>query len=461
MARKSRRSRIPTDIITASVTQLNHEGRGIAHINGKTTFLFGGLTGETVQFRYTAIHRQYDEGIVTQVLTPSVDRVTPRCPHFGVCGGCSLQHINPDAQRTHKQQVLLEHFQHQAGIQPKCLLEPLYDYPWEYRRRARLSVRFVEKKNTVLVGFRERSSRYVAEIHQCDILQSSIGKKIKLLGELLMQCEKKSDIAQLEIAIGDNATAVVIRNLVALPEADQSRLIAFAQAENLQFYLQPKGPDSIYPLYPAHPDRLFYDIPHHAVRLFFQPTQFTQINAAVNLKMIDRAIDLLALKKTDRVLDLFCGIGNFTLPIAKYCDTVIGVEGAENAIAQAKKNALENKINNAAFYTHDLFADISQTAWCHSIFDKVLLDPPRVGAAALMPYFKQWKPQRIVYISCHPMTLARDTIDLIKLGYTLEKAGMMDMFPQTDHIEAIALFVRSDHDKPNVNTESQSLDKSP
>lgn len=458
MVRKSRYKKITTDSITAQVTQLNHEGRGVTHIDGKATFLFGALANETVQFRYSKLHRQYDEGAVTEVLEKSPDRVTPLCKHFGVCGGCSLQHMNSTAQRAHKQAVLLEHFQHQANTQPKVILEPLYGNPWEYRRRARLSVKYVEKKNAVLVGFRERSARFVADIHQCEILHPSIGKKIKAFGELIMQLEKKAHIAQLEIAIGDNASAVIIRNLVELPESDIEKLMHFAQENQLQFYLQPGNADTIYPLYPKNPEKLFYTIPNHKMTMHFQPAQFTQINQEINLKMIDRAIALLELKKTDRVLDLFCGIGNFSLPIAQYCTHIIGVEGSEKAIIQAKKNALENNIASTEFYTHDLSAELSAASWAQNHYDKVLLDPPRVGAKELMPYFATWKPTHIVYISCNPITLARDTKDLLQLGYTLEKAGVMDMFPHTDHIEAIALFVRNDHDRSQTITPSHSLD---
>ena len=442
MAKRSRRKRIPTDIITTQVTQLNHEGRGIAHINGKATFLFGALGGETVEFQYSKCHRQYDEGTVIKVLEKSSDRVTPLCQHFGVCGGCSLQHVSPEAQRTHKQSVLLEHFQHQANCQPETIIEPLYAHPWEYRRRARLSVRFVPKKEAVLVGFRERGTSYVAQINECEILHPSIGRKIKALSELFMQCEMKSEIAQLEIAIGDNATAVVLRHMVELPQVDIEKLITFARDNDLQLYFQPKGPDTIHAVYPENPDELFYDIPDHKIKMHFKPTQFTQINQAINLKMINRALELLDLQKSDHALDLFCGIGNFSLPMAKYCSAVVGVEGAENSIIQAQKNAIENNIHNAKFYTQDLSADLSQAVWSKDHYDKILLDPARVGAKELMPHIAVWQPTRIVYVSCNPITLARDAKELLELGYRLEKAGVMDMFPHTDHIEAIALFAR-------------------
>ena len=443
MARKPRHLRIPTEPAIAQITQLSHEGRGIAHINGKTTFIWGGLPGETVAFRYTQLHRQFDEGMAIKVLeNPSADRAIPPCAHFGVCGGCSLQHMTNEAQLKHKQKILLEHFQHQAHCQPKTQLPPLTGNSLAYRRKARLSVRFVPKKEAVLVGFRERGSSYVAMINQCEILHPSIGLKINAFSELLMQCEKKSDIAQLEIAVSDTITAVIIRHLSDLPEHDKQLLIHFAKENNLHLYLQPKGPDSICALHPEKPETLFYAIPAHNITMTFKPEQFTQINTEINKKMIDRAIDLLALTAADHVLDLFCGIGNFSLPIAKYCAAVVGVEGSESAIKQAQKNARENNIHNATFFTQDLTHDLMDSPWSKKQYNKVLLDPARAGALEIIPHFAVWKPERIVYISCNPITLARDTKELIALGYTLEKAGVMDMFPHTEHVEAIAVFVK-------------------
>lgn len=439
---KRKRKMPPTELQTATVTQLNHEGRGITHINGKTTFLFGGLPGETVQFRYTEIHRQYDEGTVVSVTEKSPDRVEPQCAHFGLCGGCSLQHFSSDAQRAHKQSVLLEHFQHQANCQPENILPPLHANLWEYRRRARLSVRFVIKKNDVLVGFRERGTRYVAELKACEVLDPSVGRKIAALRELFMQCEMKAEFAQVEIAVGDAATAAILRHMKPLPESDIAKLIAFAAENHWQLYFQPGGHDTIHPVFPENPDPLFYTIPNHAIKMVFKPAQFTQINQSVNLKMIDRAIELLALTKTDHVLDLFCGIGNFSLPMAKYCKHVVGVEGADSSILQAKENATQNDIHNADFYVQDLSVDLKDVSWSQQHYDKILLDPPRAGAKEIMPFIAQWQASRIVYVSCNPITLARDTKDLLELGYRLVQAGVMDMFPHTDHIEAIALFVK-------------------
>lgn len=457
---KRHRRKIPTETRTADVSHMNHEGRGIAHIDGKTTFIFGALPNETVNFKYTNCHAQFDEGAVVEVMTAAPERVTPRCQHFGVCGGCSLQHLSAESQRLHKQKSVLEHFQHQAHCQPTEVLPPLYADTFGYRRRARLSVKYVLKKNAVLVGFRERNSNFVADIQQCETLHPSIGKKIKIISELLMQLEMKSQIPQLEISIGDNATAIIVRHLVALPQSDIDKLIAFAKDNQLHLYFQPKNYDSIHPVYPEKPEVLFYEIPANNLKITFQPAQFTQINQELNLQMIARAIDLLDLKKSDVVLDLFCGIGNFSLPIALHCAHVVGVEGADHAIAQAKKNAVINHLSNAEFYVHDLAADLQQVAWSTRQYDKILLDPPRAGAQELMRYMTSWKPSRIVYISCNPITLARDAEYLLQLGYRLEKVGVMDMFPHTEHVEAIALFMRDSDDKRSPHLPRiQTLDR--
>lgn len=440
MSKKQRKQRIPQDTLTACVTQFSHEGRGIAQINGKTTFLFGALPNETVQFRYLRCHKQYDEGQVVSVEDASTDRVTPKCAHFNICSGCSLQHLSSESQIKHKQAVLLEHFAHQATCQPDIIASPIEGPLWGYRRKARLSVRDVHKKNKVLVGFREHDGRYVADISRCEVLHPSVGDKIELLSTLLMTLEMKAEIPQIEIAVGDNATVIIIRHLKPLPENDLQKLMSFSQQYQLQLYLQPGGAESIHP---ATADaNLYYDIPAYQIRMHFQPTQFTQVNQDINLKMLDQAIDWLDLQNEDRILDLFCGIGNFSLPMAKRCKHVVGVEGSTDSIAQAIKNAAFNQISNTDFYVHDLTLPVDLTTWFNQRYDKILLDPPRAGAKELMPYIKHWSPKRIVYVSCNPITLARDTKYLLDLGYHLEKAGVMDMFPHTQHVEAMALFVR-------------------
>ena len=443
MPKRTRRQRIPQAHVTTTISALSHEGRGIAQIEGKTTFIFGALTDESVTFKYTKCHRQFDEGLAIDIDNASPDRTTPECAHFGVCGGCSLQHLNEPAQIKHKESVLLEHFAHQADTKPQSIASPIQAAPWGYRRKARLSVRYVPKKNKVLVGFREQDARFVADITTCEVLDKSIGKKIALFSDLLMQLEAKAQIPQIEVAIGDNATAIIIRHLEPLIASDLQHLVDFANDHSLHLYLQPKGPNTIHCVTPNKNDAvLFYDIPNFDIRMHFHPAHFTQVNQAVNLQMLDQAIDWLDLKDTDHVLDLFCGIGNFSLPIAKRCQHVTGVEGAESSISQAKINAENNHIKNTDFHVHDLTLPSNLTPWHNRAYNKILLDPPRAGAKEVMPDIAKWLPERIVYVSCNPITLARDAKYLLELGYRLEKAGVMDMFPHTQHVEAMALFTR-------------------
>jgi len=441
MSKRSHRKRVPQESVSTFVSGFSHEGRGIAEVNGKKTFLWGALPDESVTFQYTHCHRQYDEGKVISVENASPNRVIPQCAHFGICGGCNLQHLSESAQIHYKEAILLEHFAHQANTQPKEIAPPIQADPWGYRRKARLSVRFVPKKNKVLVGFREQDSRFVSDIAQCEILDSRIGKKIHLLSTLLMTLTAKAHIPQIEIAMGDEAAALIVRHLEPLCESDLTQLIDFAKQHQLHLYCQPKGPDSIHCIVPDHHhNTLFYDLTSYHIRMYFHPAQFTQVNQAINLKMIDQAMQWLNLQKTDRVLDLFCGIGNFSLPIATQCHHVVGVEAQETSIVQANKNAEHNHIHNTNFYVHDLTQPSQSTPWYRQSYDKILLDPPRAGAKEMMPDIKNWSPSHIVYVSCNPITLARDTKYLLALGYTLEKAGVMDMFPHTQHVEAMALF---------------------
>src|SRR3989338_597361 len=437
---KRTRKKMPSGEFAAVIESLNHEGRGVTHLQGKATFLFNALPAESVLFRYTHCHRQLDEGITTQIINASPDRVTQRCQHFGVCGGCALQQLSPEKQRAHKQKILLEHLKHQAQCEPVLIEDPLHTDPWGYRRRARLSARFVTKKNKVLLGFRERESHFVTDVQQCETLHPAMGLKISTLGALLSTLSIRSEIPQIEIAIGDTEKAMVVRHMVAIPNEDQEKLVEFATENQWQLYFQPGDQTSIHAIFPSTPAELFYDLPAQSIRMYFKPLQFTKINADVNRLMITRAIDWLQLQKEDRVLDLFCGIGNFSLPIARFVSHVIGIEGSLSSIVQAKENALRNQINHADFDTHDLTKPLPQTLWASSRFDKILLDPPRAGAAEIIESMHHWKPRRIVYISCNPITLARDAKTLLQLGYTIEKTCIVDMFPHTDHIEAMALF---------------------
>lgn len=424
------------------ITGLSHDGRGVAHHDGKAVFVRGALTGERVAARIVQRHRHYDDAQVDAVLTASPDRVDPLCPHFGVCGGCALQHLAPAAQIAAKQRVLAENFERIGHVRPKRWLEPLTSAVWGYRRKGRLSVKFVDKKGKALVGFREENGRYVADLARCEVLAPAVGHRIEALAELIggLQCVR--EIPQIEIAAGDDTTALIFRHLQPLSESDRAALIAFAQQHDLAIYLQPGGNDSVHPLWPENP-RLAFRIQSADVELEFRPLDFIQVNSAMNEAMIGHALALLDPQPQDRVLDLFCGLGNFTFPLARRSAHVVGVEGEHGLVQRAKENAQRNGIENVEYHVANLLEDQRDTPWARQRFDKILLDPPRSGAAAVFDYLPKKGTDRIVYVSCHPASLARDAGILVeKHGFKLKAAGVMDMFPHTAHVESIALFER-------------------
>ncbi|MFT3792462.1 MAG: 23S rRNA (uracil(1939)-C(5))-methyltransferase RlmD [Rudaea sp.] len=426
--------------IEADITDLGHDGRGVTHVAGKAVFVAGALAGERVGLRYTGKHRHYDEATVEEVLRASPDRVVPRCAHFGVCGGCALQHLMPEAQIAAKQRVLLENFERIGKVRPEEILPPLTGSPWGYRRRGRLSAKFVEKKGRMLVGFRETNGRYVADIERCEILHPAVGERIGAITALLESLEGKREIAQIEIAAGDNLVALVFRHLKPLSGPDTQALIAFGQANDFAIFLQPGGIDSVAPLWPAHA-QLSFVLPEYDVTLDFRPLDFIQVNGGMNRRMIDHALTLLAPRPGDRVLDLFCGLGNFTLPLARRAAQVVGVEGEAGLVQRARDNAAKNGIANATFHSADLSADQRATVWAKAAYELLLLDPPRSGADAVLDYLPRKTTRRVVYVSCHPASLARDAGILVeKHGFKLRSAGVMDMFPHTAHVESIALF---------------------
>lgn len=428
-------------IKTITIDGLSHEGRGIAHENGKTLFVLGALPDETIAFNYLHQHRRYAEAVATEIITPSPDRVPAQCPHFLTCGGCSLQHLNSAAQIAFKQKVLLEQLQHIGNVQPETVLTPLQGDVWGYRRKARLGVRFVNKKNKLLVGFRELNGRYLADIDSCAVLDPRIGKKIAAISAALAKLNSYRDIAQIEVACGDTQAALIIRHLKPLSDKDLTQLKQFAEQESFHLYLQPGGPETITLCWPEQSSHyLQYRLPEHNVTIDFAPNDFTQVNASINQKMIARAIELLQPSANEKILDLFCGLGNFSLPLAKHCLEVIGVEGDQRMVQQAQTNATQNHINNAKFYASDLSQDCSHANWANTRYDKILLDPPRSGALEVMQYIVKFNAKLILYISCNPATLARDSAELIKQGYRLTHAGVLDMFPHTSHVEAMALF---------------------
>lgn len=431
----------------ATITDLGHDGRGVARIDGKTVFVAGALLGERVRLALRKRHRHFDEAETLEVLERSPHRVEPRCRHFGQCGGCSLQHLDAAAQIEAKQRVLADNFARIGKVAPEAWLPPLTDQPWGYRRKGRLSVRAVAKKGRVLVGFREESNpRFVADIERCEVVHPALGPKIGLLGELVGGLEAAADIAQIEFAAGDDTVALVFRHLKPLGERDRAALVAFGREHGFAIYLQPGGVSSVHPLWPEQP-RLAFRLPAgegvDEVELEFRPLDFVQVNAGMNRRMLARALELLDPQPADRVLDLFCGLGNFTLPIARRVAEVAGVEGEHGLVERAGENAARNGIANARFHVANLFEDQRGAPWAREAWDKLLLDPPRAGADKVLDYLPHRATRRVVYVSCHPASLARDAGILVqKHGFRLVSAGVMDMFPHTAHVESIALFER-------------------
>jgi len=522
------------------VAAITHEGEGIIR-GGKTAFVAGALPGERIRFRRTKRHRQHDDAQLLEVLEPAADRAQPRCAHFGVCGGCALQHLAPESQLAAKQLELKDNLERVAQVMPDQWLEPLRGPVWNYRRRARLGAKYVIKKGRVVVGFRERLAPYVAALDRCDVLAAPADALITPLSEMLTGLSIRERLPQIEVAVADNATALVLRVLSPPTPDDIAKLHAFEKEHQVRFYLQPAGLDSVHRLPPrageegmgglgatpraaaapslaagtdsaeqhalppnlvtaadsaerhahllnlataadsaerhahllnlataadsgerhalppnlgfasgtaSHPAELplTYALPAFDVTLEFTPTDFIQINGPINEALVSRAVELLAPEPNSRVLDLFCGLGNFTLPLARKAAQVVGVEGDRDLVKRASANARRNGIDNAEFHIADLAKAIGDTpatapAWAKQPFDYILLDPPRAGAREMLPTVARLAPKRVLYISCHPGSLARDTGMLVhQFGFTLRAAGVLDMFPHTTHVESLALF---------------------
>ena len=443
MRRRRRQQILPTTPETAQIEKFSHDGRGIARIEGKTTFIQNALPDETVTFQYTRKKRDFDEGMALSVIEASPNRVEPQCPHYSLCGGCSLQHLDSQAQIHEKQALLLDVLARIGHVQPETILPPLVGDFWHYRNKARLSVRYVEKNQTALVGFRERNKpSYIAKIDQCPVLNARVDAEIGSLRHMLDSFEAPETIAQIEVAAGDDDVALIFRNLLPLNEHDEEKLREFARTANFRIFLQPGGTDSVSLFYPQDGcDFLTYRLPEENIIFQFHPTDFTQINAGLNRLMIQHALKLLALVEDDVVLDLFCGLGNFSLPIAKHCANVIGVEGSQTMVMRARMNAEANGLTNTEFLCANLEDESAIAGFNQLGISKLLLDPPRTGALAIVKQMNSINPQRIVYVSCNPATLARDADILVHhQGFRMVSAGVMDMFPHTAHVESIALF---------------------
>lgn len=439
---------LPREPVTATITGLSHDGRGVTHVEGKAVFVVGALPGEQVRFRYTKRQRRHDEAEVLEVIEPSADRVAPRCPHFGLCGGCALQHLAPAAQIRMKQAILAEVLQRIGKVEPQDWLEPLIANPWGYRRKARLGVRYVAKKGRVLVGFRERGSSFIADLSRCDVLHPEVGERLEALADLVAALSIRDRVAQIEMAQGDGPVVLIFRVLDTPTDEDLQRLRTFGAHTGLHLYLQPGGLETVEPLF-GEGVALNYELPAHQVRIAFEPNDFTQVNLELNRLMVDRAIDCLAPEPNDRVLDLFCGLGNFTLPIARRAASVLGVEGDPGLVERARANAESHdqdaKLGGVQFECADLYTESPEQdwAWSRQRFDLALIDPPRSGAFQVLDVLAATGIRRLVYVSCYPATLARDAGYLVEqLGFRFKAAGALDMFPHTAHLESMAVFER-------------------
>ncbi len=442
MARHRTRKKILShDPVQVTVESLSHDGRGVAHVNGKVVFIDEALAGEEIEFVYTDHHKDYNEGRAVKIISPAPERVAAECPHYGVCGGCSFQHVAGEKQIILKQGLLEEQFARLGKVQIPQIWPPLTGEFWGYRAKARMGVKYVEKKGRVLVGFRERRQPFLAEIDCCKVMNPIVGNNLLALSEMIGQLSIKSQIPQIEVAIGDSECVLAVRVMQPPSDEDKEILRSFAHQHGISLCLQSKGVDTIKPL-DGEPEVLpSYALPDYGVTFKFRPAMFTQVNYAINRQMIKRVMETFALTREDVVLDLFCGLGNFTLPLATQAGRVVGVEGDLPLIQHARENAQLNQLDNVEFYAADLSQDVSGQTWARQTYTKVLLDPSRAGASEVLHNLKRWQPQQIIYVSCNPSTLARDAGILVNtLGYKLIKAGVMDMFPQTGHVESIALF---------------------
>lgn len=445
--------------IIIEIKSLDMDGRGVGHLQnedgtqGKVIFVEGALPGERVSFQAYRKKPKWEAGVMTTLHSESSLRVKPKCEYFGTCGGCAMQHLEPSAQVAMKQRVLEDNLWHLGKTKAEVMLRPIYGPTWGYRYRARISVRHVAKKGGVLVGFHEKRSSFIADMKTCEILPPNVSAMLVPLRELVAALSIRDRMPQIELAVGEGddgnkVTVLVLRIMEALSAADEALLKTFADEHKIEWWLQTKGPDTAAPYYPAQ-SRLQYTLPEFGIRMPFKPTDFTQVNHQINRVLVARALRLLDVQPQDRVADLFCGLGNFTLPIATLAREVVGIEGStaltERALDNAKVNGVDAK---TSFYCRNLFEAKPEDFVELGKFDRMLIDPPREGAmevckalVELPPEQQHIKPKRIVYVSCNPATLARDAGMLVHLGgYALKYAGVVNMFPHTAHVESIAVF---------------------
>ena len=437
----ARRRKAKSKVYELNIESLSHEGRGISHHDNKIVFTRGTLPGEKVVASRSLSRAKYEEADIVEILQPSPDRIEAKCAVYGICGGCSFQHLSSQDQINAKQGWLQSAFMGQAKVLPKEWLDPLQVKSWGYRRKARLGVRYVNKKDKVLVGFRERRSSFITVMERCEVLHPLLGDNLELLGECIGKLSVKFHVPQIEVAIAELDTILILRHLQPLASEDEVILQEYGEKLKITWYTQSGGLETVKPL--TEDVSLSYSLPDHDIIISFLPTDFTQINFELNQKMINLALKLLDLNKEDVAIDLFCGLGNFTLPISRYVKKVVGIESDSGLVERAKQNASQNGISNTSFYKADLFEDVSGFEWFRGKkYNKALIDPARSGAIEIVKLLPKLGVERLVYVSCNPSTLARDTSRLIDLGFTLDSAGVMDMFPQTAHVESIALFLK-------------------
>lgn len=445
----------PAEKAWLKVESLDLEAQGVAHdATGKVVFIEGALPGEEVQVQVHRRKNNWEQGTLSALRRESSQRVVPRCRHFGVCGGCKMQHLHVGAQVATKQRALEDALWHLGKVKAERLLRPIEGPSWGYRYRARLSVRFVAKKGKVLVGFHERKSSFVADMDSCEVLPPHVSAMLLPLRDLIAAMEQRDRLPQIELAVGDDVTALVLRHLEPLSAADAQRLREFGAANRVQWWLQPKGPDTVHRLDDGGPE-LAYALPEFGIRMPFRPTDFTQVNTQINRVLVGRALRLLEPQRDERVIDWFCGLGNFTLPIATLTREVLGIEGSEALVRRSRENAAHNGLaHKTSFAARNLFELAPADLVAYGEADRWLVDPPREGAfalakaladlhgdPALAPGYRA--PRRIVYVSCNPATLARDAGLLVhQAGYRCTAAGAVNMFPHTAHVESIAVFDR-------------------
>ncbi len=426
------------------VESLDHEARGIVRQDGKAIFVDGALPNETVDYASFRRKPNYELAHLVRVLKPSNARVEPPCPHFGICGGCAMQHMDPSAQLATKQRVLEDSLWHIGRVRPDTILPPIQGEAWGYRHRARLAVHKIAKKDRVLIGFHEKRSSYIADMQTCAILPSHLSALLLPMRDLVAALSIAERLPQIEVSVGEHCTALLLRILAPLSVADEKLLRAFADRHNVVIYLQPKGPDTAYRFYPVPGPRLSYTLPEFALELDFRPTDFTQVNHAVNRVLVRRALRLLDPQPGERIADMFCGLGNFTLPIARSGARVVGVEGSPGLVQRGRESAEINGLaSQVDFSVANLFECTEASLKALGRFDRMLIDPPREGAVELVRALTGEMPRRVVYVSCNPATLARDAAVLVGVkGYRFVSAGAVNMFPQTAHVESIAVFER-------------------